>query len=83
MLAHCMKLSLLDDNPTPPNLGFLVVLVTQLEEIRVEVRSGVVDFVGEDHHFSPAFHKVRAEADLGNSQSHHMIVGRGVFYLQY
>ena len=68
MLAHGVKVSLLDRNLSLPNLGFLVVRVIQLEEIRVEIRPGVVDFVGEDHHFSSTFCVVRAEADLRNSQ---------------
>ena len=63
-----MKVSLLDHDSAPPNFGVLVVRVIQLEEIRVEIRSGVVDFVGEDHHFSSALRVVRAEADLRNRQ---------------
>ena len=68
MFAHGVEAGVRDGDSTAPNLGFLVLLVLQLEELGVEIRAGVVDFVGEDHHFSSTFCVVRAETDLRNTQ---------------
>ena len=68
MLSDSVKAGVRYCYSSTPNLWFLVVLVLQLEELRVEIRPGVVDFVGEDHHFSASFRVVRAETDLRSSQ---------------